>query len=434
MGFLKCLEFYKGKNVLLLQGPRGPFFWRLKKDLEKAGAKVYKINFNGGDFIFYPKDCVNYREKIEKFGKFLEKFIDENNIDIVLLFSDHRKHHVIAREVCKKKKVIVGVFEEGYVRPNHITLEPMGVNGFSLLINGNIDFEKLEFPKPQSKNIPVGNPFWHEVLWAVIYYVFANLLRFYFPHYKHHISLYFPESIYKEAIPWLLSGVKKYLYLLKERKIKRKIFNELKGKYFLVPLQVHNDSQILIHSPFSDVKEFIELVIKSFSRHAPKDKYLVFKHHPRDRAYRDYTKFIKNLSQKYNVKDRVFYIHDAHLPTLIDKSIGVIVVNSSVGFQAIDHGKPTIVLGKAIYKKEGLVYTGKLDTFWKEAHKFKIDKEKFKKFKEFLLFYSQMNGSLHKRVSKESYTGLVWESYDIEDCIKFYKLIMKYNAEKDKCF
>jgi len=416
LAFLKVPEFYKGKKVLLLQGPRGPFFWRLKKDLESFGAKVYKINFNGGDFIFYPKDCTNFRGSIEEWREFLREFLRKNKIDLVLLFSDWRPIHKIAIEVCKEEGVLVGVFEEGYVRPNFSTLEPVGVNGYSLISKGNLNLEKLKVPSTFPKEeLHIGNPFWREFLWAIIYYFFANLLRPMFPKYKHHISLYFPESLFKEGIPWIKSGIRKYYYLYKERHIKKFIFNELPGKYFLVPLQVHNDSQVVIHSPFKDVKEFIELVIRSFSKHAPEETYLVFKHHPRDRGYRDYTRFIGNLSNSYGVEDRIFYIHDAHLPTLIDNSIGVVVINSSVGLQALVHYKPTIVLGKAIYKQEGLVYSGSLDNFWKDAKTFRMNRKVFNKFINFLKFYCQINGSLHKRVSKESHTGLVWECHNLEE-------------------
>src|SRR5207253_3330067 len=42
-------EALRGKRVLLLQGPVGPFFRRLAARLRAAGAEVHKVNFNGGD-------------------------------------------------------------------------------------------------------------------------------------------------------------------------------------------------------------------------------------------------------------------------------------------------------------------------------------------------------------------------------------------------
>jgi len=419
---LKSLEFYKGKRVLLLQGPRGPFFWRLAKDLKRAGATVYKINFNGGDLLFYPFGAVNYRGKPEEWKDFLERFLEEKEIDIVLFFSEPRPIHRIAAEVCKEKRILFGIFEEGYIRPNYITLEPCGVNGSSYIAKAAERGVKVEdlpllYYDPPSPT-PVGNAFWHEVLWAVLYYLSANLLRPHFPHYRHHISLYFPESIFKEALPWLSVLFKKPWQLFKERTLRKRVYSELKGKYYLVPLQVHNDSQVVLHSPFKDVKDFIELAMESFAHHAPEGTHLLFKHHPRDRAYRDYGAFIKELSRTLGVEERVHYLHDAHLPTLIDNSIGVVVINSSVGLQAIDHGKPTAVLGKAIYKFPEIAWTGPLNHFWEEAFSFRVDEEALKKFKRFVLTYCQLNGSLHKRVHKDSATGLKWESLRPFRCLK----------------
>ena len=47
------------RRVLLLQGPIGPFFRNLGDDLIQAGATVHKINFNGGDWLFYPTSKIN---------------------------------------------------------------------------------------------------------------------------------------------------------------------------------------------------------------------------------------------------------------------------------------------------------------------------------------------------------------------------------------
>src|SRR5256885_12968535 len=49
------------KRVLLLQGPVGPFFRRLATLLRAAGAEVHKVNFNGGDCLFFPTDALTWR-------------------------------------------------------------------------------------------------------------------------------------------------------------------------------------------------------------------------------------------------------------------------------------------------------------------------------------------------------------------------------------
>ncbi len=409
---LNISSFYRGKRVLLLQGPRGLFFWRLKKDLESFGATVYKINLNGGDFIFYPINCINYRGRREDWPVFFEEFIEKNRIDIVLLFSDFRYYHKVAREICNKHKILVGCFEEGYIRPDFVTLDFNGANGYSKLVYKEFDFQSWQ-PPIWFKIIKnkVGNSFYHEVFYANVYYIFANLLFPFYPFYRHHISLYLPGCLWKEAYPWIRSGIRKIYYKIKEKKLKRFIFEDLKGRYFLVPLQVHNDSQVTIHSSFKTVENFIDCVIQSFARNA-RDGYLILKHHPRDRGYKDYGRLIKRLTKKYNIDGRVLYIHDAHLPTLIDNSIGVVVINSSVGMQALEHGKPVKTIGRSIYNKPLITFQGHLDEFWNVANEFKMDKTLFSKLRSFILFHTQLNGSLHKRVNKETFTGISFISIE----------------------
>ena len=412
VSLLNCASSYKDKKVLLLQGPRGHFFWRLKKDLESFGAIVYKINFNGGDFVFYPINCINYRGKRDEWHRFFEEFIKRHKIDIVLFFGDFRYHHKVAREICCKNNILAGCFEEGYIRPDFVTLDFYGVNGYSKLAKKDLDFQSWESPSwliPVRKK--VGNTFYHECFYAIGYYIFANLLFPVFPHYRHHISLYVPGCLYKEAFPWLRSGIRKIFYNFKEKRLKNFVYENLKRKYFLAPLQVFNDSQVVIHSPFKAVENFIEYVITSFAKNS-KYRYLIFKHHPRARGYVDYGKVIKKISKESGVEDRVLYIHDAHLPTLIKNSVGVIVINSSVGMQALDYGKPVKTLGKAIYDKPKITYTGSLDDFWNGAEKFEMDINLYKKLENFILFHAQLNGSLHKRVNRESFTGLNFNNID----------------------
>ena len=62
-------------NILLLQGPVGPFFRYFASDLQQEGCKVFKVNFNGGDWLFYPTKAVNYNSSFSEWPDFLERFI-----------------------------------------------------------------------------------------------------------------------------------------------------------------------------------------------------------------------------------------------------------------------------------------------------------------------------------------------------------------------
>ena len=88
----KGLNGFAGKHVLLLQGPLGPFFRRLSRDLKENGARVSKINFNGGDWLFYPTDAVSFRGRMEDWPVFLGQLLAERKVDVVRLRFTRTSH------------------------------------------------------------------------------------------------------------------------------------------------------------------------------------------------------------------------------------------------------------------------------------------------------------------------------------------------------
>ena len=106
---------FAGKRVLLLQGPVGPFFRQLSRELTEAGAEVHKVNFNGGDWAFYPTHAINYRGSLAEWPERLAWLLERLEIDVVLLFGDCRPIHRVAIEVAQRLRVQIGAFEEGYI-------------------------------------------------------------------------------------------------------------------------------------------------------------------------------------------------------------------------------------------------------------------------------------------------------------------------------
>src|ERR1700759_3451489 len=75
------------ENVLLLQGPNGPFFRRLAFRLAALGTRVNKVNLKGGYSIFYrEKSGIRYRGTQEEWPSFVRNLIVERAIKAVLLF------------------------------------------------------------------------------------------------------------------------------------------------------------------------------------------------------------------------------------------------------------------------------------------------------------------------------------------------------------
>lgn len=380
-------------NYLLLQGPKGFFFYRLSKFLKKIGKRVYKINFNGGDLITYPifKDTYNYRGIIENFESYLKDFIFSKDIEVIIIYGDYKPYHKIAVNLCKKINIPIYVFEEGYIRPFYITFQKNGINGWSSLEKDPEFYKSLpdiKIPEP----LPVNFNYLKRVTSCVCHYFFLELFRYYFPNYVF-CKKYFPY------IPWILKNlrglVRKIIYKLTEKKFRMLFTTKLKNKYFLIPLQVHHDTQITIHSSYASIENFITEVMESFAKNCIADFHLVFKHHPEDRGFKNYKKHISKVAERLKIKDRVFYVHDLHLPTLIKGSLGVIVVNSTVGLQALYHNRPVKVMGKAIYDMRGLTFQGSLDKFWQNPGK--IDRKIYEKFRSYLIKTTQLNGSFYGR-------------------------------------
>ena len=404
------LSVFRDKRVLMLQGPIGPFFNRLAKDLEWAGAKVCKINFNGGDWLFAPRGSINFRGAMEDWPAFFEQTLIERKIDVVLLFGDCRPIHSVAHEIAASRGLEIGVFEEGYVRPDYITLERFGVNAHSRIPRTPVFYLNMPKATPPA-TMSVGNTFRHTILWAMLYYASSAALSPLFRHYQHHRPL-----TVLEAFPWLRSAWRKAAYRRKEIGVQGKLITKFTKEYFLVPLQVHNDAQVHVHSDFGSVEAFIEQVMESFARHAPHETLLVIKHHPMDRGYHDHSRLIDSLAKRLGIRSRVNYIHDQHLPTLLDHARGVVVVNSTVGLSALHHGTPLKVCGKAIYDMKGLTFQGSLDDFWVQAIHQQVDMDLYHCFRNYLITHTQLNGNFYKPLEiAGSSAGLVWSPSEIAE-------------------
>ncbi|EPH4599529.1 capsule polysaccharide modification protein KpsS [Campylobacter coli] len=383
----KIKKEFSGKTVLLLQGPVGTFFHRLAIKMEKNKTKVLKLNFNGGDFFFYPngKRCKCDEKDLENF---YENFFKEKKIDAIVMYNDCRLIHAKAIKVARKLGIGIWIFEEGYLRPYCITFEKDGVNANSSLPRDkNFYLSCNILTKESIKEIPGGFKFM--AFSAFLYWLFSFLLAPFFNNKLHHRTLFPFEFLF-----WFRSLYRKYLYKFTEKKLNQKIYS-LEKKYFLAILQVYNDTQIKHHYKKS-IEEFIEELILSFANHARAKSYLIFKHHPMDRGYRNYSKLINELSQKYHVEGRIFYVHDTYLPTLLKNALGCITINSTVGLSAILEGCPTKVCGNAFYDFEGLAYPKKLQFFWREAHAYKPNPSLVINFKNYLLNTNQFNGNFYK--------------------------------------
>ena len=292
----------KNKNILFLQGPMGNFFKKLDTLFKKEGAVTYKIGFNAGDSLFSNHyNYTPYKDTMDNYGSFIENFLLDNKIDKIFLFGDCRFYQSSSIKIAINLNIEVFVFEEGYVRPNYITLEKYGVNDFSHISRDAKFYKKISITdeiKPQNSHYSQS----YMILSAMTYYLVSNIFHFRYPNYKHHRDF----SAIKEAFFGIRSFFRKQLYSFTESKYLPLIQNNLSKKYFFVPLQTYTDFQILEHSGYKSIEKFIIEVLESFAKSLCKE-HLIFKHHPVDRGRKDYKNFIINQAELLNIENQHLY-------------------------------------------------------------------------------------------------------------------------------
>lgn len=111
---------------------------------------------------------------------------------------------------------------------------------------------------------------------------------------------------------------------------------DLGEEYIFFPLQVSNDSQIILNSDIDNVRA-IELIKREYS-HAK----VYIKPHPAE----ENTAFINEVQKLTD--ERTFIVGNA-TPDLISHAALIVTINSTVGLEAMIMGKEVRILGRAIY-------------------------------------------------------------------------------------
>lgn len=383
-----------GRHLLLLQGPAGPFFARVAQQLRRAGAQITKVNFNGGEDLYYPgPDVVRFAGRLEDWPPFFEQLARARQADGVALFGDCRPVHQLAIERARALDLDVFVFEEGYLRPDFVTLERDGVNGHSRMPRDPAVYDQMPVaPEPARQRVQ--NAFLKSALHTVTYACAASLARRRYPHYRHHRDI----RPLPQARLWLGGGLRRVIHTVRDRELRRRLVAGDLPPYFFVPLQVHLDSQ-LSHSPYTTLHEFIDEVVTTFAAHAPGDHWLVLKLHPMDRPYSDYGPQLARLRRQLGLGERLRYADIIDLPLALRRARGTIVINSTVGLSSLVHGTPVKCLGRAVYDLPGLTHQGTLAEFFSQPQA--VDVNLHRRFRSWLLEHNQLNGSVWSRLFED---------------------------------
>ena len=352
-----------GKVFLFLQGVASPLFSRLADELERRGHRCLRVNFSPGDRLFWRRPgAINYRGRYDEWPAFLREVLAVENVTDILLFSDVRPLHRLACLEALALGLNVHVFEEGYLRPYCLTLDLGGANANSSLPKSTDAFlaQTASGPVPQ-RVAPVPISMLRRAVWDVANNAANLVFPWLHPHYRSHR----PYHPLRELGGWSRRILRRYA--LGERHRHRQLLHRfLAGgaPFFLVPLQLDSDAQVVKHSDFRDIGEFLEVVFESFARCAPADTHLVVKCHPLDNDLVPRGRQAARLAAEHGIEDRLVFVDGGHLPTLLVKARGLVTINSTVATSAFDHGCAVKALGRAIFNIPGLAAEDSLDDFW----------------------------------------------------------------------
>lgn len=374
------------REFLFLQGPPGPFFQELANALAERDCGIHRINLSGGDQYDWRGEATNFAGRIGSWPMFLDRFLRARNITDLVLFGDCRPMHQVALRMAQLRGVHIHVFEEGYIRPDWMTLERDGVNGHSPMERDPVAILAAAKNLPAVPQLPpitasfarrARDSFWH--------YAHVELRRWRFPFFRSHR----PGSIFIEWAGW---GWRLATEAWRKRRADETLAAISGREFFLFPLQLSGDFQIRHHSPFGTMEVAVDYVLDSFARFAPADAVLLIKAHPLDCSFTNWRTFIAKRALRLGVRGRVFYIDGGDLNDLAAGARAMVCVNSTSGTLGLEAGIPVAVLGDAVYDIPGITHVGGLDSFW--THPQAPDRDLYVAFKRLMHARCLVRGGL----------------------------------------
>jgi len=270
------------------------FSFRALKDLHRVNMKP-AIRFAIEEFIVkvvpLPKSILSlYFNTLALFHYLRYYPLIDKKYDAMLLWNGGKCRQRIAIEIAKLKGVKTIFFENGLL-PNRLVLDTKGINA------------ENSVPRDRS----------------------------FFEAYQNNLEL--PNNL----IPRRPKNQKKFKTSLEP----------LPKQFIFVPFQVDSDTQIITNSKWiKNMRMFFD-VIEQISRELSSYNFVIKEHPSSSHNYPDLHKRVKESQ----------YISFANgYPTqeLIEKSLAVITINSTVGVESLLFKKRVIVLGSAFYRIDGI--------------------------------------------------------------------------------
>ena len=323
-----------------------------------------------------------YIIKMKKYLWLLDKYIEDKGIDTVIVYTGSSMIEQLLLYLVKEKSLETIFIEEGYFRPDTVTVDLKGIN-YNSSIPREVDFYKnynLKEETADKFSIDKNVKKMKKIKRKVVNY-FGMYLGYLDEHKVNSLSGY----------------IKQEYYLDRFRRSKTEKF-DYSEEYIFIPFQVHSDTQILFHSPkINDMEELVEVCMKGireYNRVTGRNLKAVFKEHPKDIGLISY----KEMYKKYEKDSDIIFLKKADMNKLIDNSQMVITINSTVGIESLIKNKKVIVLGNAFYDLEGITFNCKNPVFLsnviEDAFSRELDADLVKKYLNYLRYEYNVEGYL----------------------------------------
>lgn len=236
-------------------------------------------------------------------------YIQKNKFDMVCIWNGNSSERAAIMEAAKALGVKTIYFENGLL-PNTTTADPEGVNYSGILARKTSSF---------FKNIKTDS--------EKLEHLFQEPL----------ITRARRQKWYQSTTPAKPASTE---------------FVDLTKPYIFVPFQVHDDTQIIIHSPYlRDMEELTTWVAKAVARHnetISEELRIIIKEHPSDSGRTNYS----SLKKAY---PEITFLQTYSTEKLIEKAKAIVTINSSVGIESLLKHKRVITLGNSGYSIDGIV-------------------------------------------------------------------------------
>lgn len=377
------------RRFLLVTLPAGPFGNYLDRALRARGATAARVVMNGGELFDWigGGETAWFKGPRDGFPPWVERRLRTGGFTDVIVFNDVNPYSQETLHAARELGLKTWILENGYQRPDWITLETDGVNARSGLPREPSAYDDADSLTPPWEGQPIG---------AITPFHAFNTIN-------HYTQMVLMSPVmrgyrYPFTVPiWgqIVGHTSRYAVWLWTRKARERQAERVAKMtpFFLVTLQREGDSQLMVHSDVKTNEAFMETVIASFAAHAPEGTRMVIKNHPLDPGLTDLERVAYRIAARQGVQHRLSFLEGGGFAALARASAGVVAVNSTAALAAVGFGTPVKLLGRAFFDLPGLVDQQPLEDFWKAPAR--PNSDFFHRFRRRMSAETQIFGSYH---------------------------------------